>query len=199
MAHRVSGGSQRGRDRVRHRGTLQPRVGGVRQRGRGARARLPRHVPRRRVLAPWRQHPADPRGSAAHRRRRRGPGPRHRDRIRDPGRPGQGNLAARAQDRPRRPPRAERRRRHRHPARPRHRDDLPGDRAGPAHHHGHPAVAQGRNLHLEGVRPRVRREDGRRGDRPRDARRDGPVPIWEGEDGVIAWLLDGPDIISFKI
>ena len=45
----------------------QPRVGGVGERCRRARARLPRHVPRRGVLAPGRQHPADPRGRAARR------------------------------------------------------------------------------------------------------------------------------------
>ena len=123
----------------------------------------------------------------------RGPGPRHRHRLRDPGRPGQGHLPAQAQDRPRRPPRPLRRRRHRHPARPRRRDDLPGRRPGAAHHHRHPAVPQGRDLHLEGARPGVRRQDGRRGGRPRDARRDLAVPIYEGEDGVIAWMLDGPD------
>ncbi len=36
-------------------------------------------------------------------------------------------------------------------------------------------------------------EDGRGGRGPRHARTDLPVPIYEGEDGVIAWLLDGPD------
>ena len=43
---------------------------------------------------------------------------------------------------------------------------------GAAHHHRHPAVPQGRDLHLEGPRPGVRRQDGRRGRRPRDARPD---------------------------
>ena len=100
--------------------------------------------------------------------------PRHRHRLRDPDRPGQGDLPAQAQDRPRRPPRPVGRRRHRHPARPRRRDDLPGRRPGAAHHHRHPAVPQGRDLHLEGARPGVRRQDGRRGRRPRDARRDLP-------------------------
>ena len=37
-------------------------------------------------------------------------------------------------------------------------------------------------------------QDGGRGRRPRDARRrPRRAPIYEGEDGVIAWLLDGPD------
>ena len=53
-------------------------------------------------------------------------------------------------------------------------DHLPGRRPGPAHHHRHPPVAQGRDLHLEGARPGVRRQDGRRGSRPRHARRDLP-------------------------
>ena len=48
----------------------QPGVGRVGERRRGARARLPRHVPRGRLLAPGRQHPADPRGRPARRRRR---------------------------------------------------------------------------------------------------------------------------------
>ena len=81
---------------------------------------------------------------------------------------------ARAQDRPRRPPRPVGRGRHRHAARPRRGDDLPGHRPGAAHHHGHAAVAQGRDLDVEGARPRVRRQDGGRGGRPRDARRDQP-------------------------
>ena len=81
---------------------------------------------------------------------------------------------ARAQDRPRRPPRAERGGRHRHAARPAGRDDLPGDRPGAAHHDGDAAVAQGRDLDLEGVRAGLRRQDGGRGGRPRDARADQP-------------------------
>ena len=52
------------------------------------------------------------------------------------------------------------------------RDDLPGHRPGAAHHHRHAAVPQGRDLDVEGARPRVRRQDGGRGGRPRDARRD---------------------------
>ena len=149
-------------------------MGGLGQRRRRARTRLPRHVPRRGLLPPGRQHPADPRRRPARRLQRPGPGPRHRHRLRDPGRPGQGDLPAQAQDRPRRPPRPVRRRRHRHPARPRRRDDLPGRRPGPAHHHRHPAVPQGRDLDLEGARPGVRRQDGRRGRRPRHARPDLP-------------------------
>ena len=48
-------------------GDGQPRVGGVGQRRRRPRARLPRHVPRGRVLPPGRQHPADPRRRPARR------------------------------------------------------------------------------------------------------------------------------------
>ena len=67
---------------------VSPRVGRLGQRRRGARARLPRHLPGRRLLAPGRQHPADPRRRPARRLQRPGPGPRHRHRLRDPGRPG---------------------------------------------------------------------------------------------------------------
>ena len=79
-------------------------------------------------------------------------------------------------------------------ARPRRRDDLPGGRPGAAHHDRHPPVAQGRDLHLEGATPR--RSPARWPSRPSTARcaaRTSPSPIYEGEDGVIAWLLDGPD------
>ena len=102
--------------------------------------------------------------------------PRHRHRLRDPDRPRQGDLPARAQDRPRRPPRPLGRRRHRHAARPGPGDDLPGDRPGAAHDHRHPPVPQGRDLDLEGVRPRLRRQAGDRGRRPRDARREARRP-----------------------
>ena len=97
-----------------------------------------------------------------------------RDRLRDPGRPREGDLPARAQDRPRRPPRPERGGRHRHAPRPAGRDDLPGHRPGAAHDDRDAAVAQGRDLDLEGLRPRVRRQDGDRGRRPRHARPDQP-------------------------
>ena len=61
---------RQGRDRLRHRRQrVAPRVGGLGQRRRGARARLPRHLPGRRVLAPGRQHPADPRRRPARRLR----------------------------------------------------------------------------------------------------------------------------------
>ena len=91
--------------------------------------------------------------------------------LRDPGRPGEGHLPARAQDRPHRPSRPVGRR----PASARcsaaGRDDLPGDAAGAARHHHDAAVAQGRDLQLEGLRPGLRRQDGDRGGRPRHARR----------------------------
>ena len=150
----------------------EPRVGGMGQRCRRPGAGLPRHLPGRRLLASGRQHPADPRRRPAHRRRRRGPRPRTRDRLRDPDRSGARDLPAQAQDRPRGPPRTLRGRRHRDSARARRRHDLPGGRAGAAHHHRDPAVAQGRDLDVEGARPRVRRQARRRGGRPRDARRD---------------------------
>ena len=173
LDHAVSiGGVGRDGVRLRARAPHEPRVGGVGERRRRARARLPRHVPRRRVLAPRRQHPADPRGRPARRRRRRGARARARHRLRDPDRPRAGDLPAQAQDRPRRPPRPVGRCRHRHAARPRRRDDLPGRRPGAAHHDGDPPVPQGRDLDVEGARARVRRKDGGRGRRPRDARRD---------------------------
>ena len=134
-----------------------PGMGRLGQRRRRPRTRLPRHLPGRGLLPPGRQHPADPGRRPARRLQRRGPDPRHRHRLRDPGEPGQGHLPAQAQDRPRGPPRPLRRRRHRHAAGPRRRDDLPVRGPGAAHHHRHPAVPQGRNLHLEGPRPRVRR------------------------------------------
>ena len=47
---------------------------------------------------------------------------------------------------------------------------------------------------LEGLRPRVRRARWpSRRSTGRCAARRSPTPIYEGEDGVIAWLLDGPD------
>ena len=103
------------------------------------------------------------------------------------------HLPARAQDRPHRPSRPVGRGRHRHAARPRRRDDLPGGAAGAARHLHHAPVAQGRDFELEGLRARPspaswpsRRSTARmRGE-------GAPSPIYEGEDGVIAWLLDGP-------
>jgi hypothetical protein len=46
-------------------------VGGVGERCRGAGAGIPRHVPSRRLLPPWGQHPAAGRGRPAHRPVRR--------------------------------------------------------------------------------------------------------------------------------
>ena len=166
--------------RLRTRAPHQPGVGGVGERRGRARAGLPRHVPRRRVLAPGRQHPADPRRRAARRIRRPRPRPRHRDGLRDPDRPGEGDQPARAQDRPRRAPRSLGRRRHRHPARPRRRDDLPGGRARrctPPPPPGRAARARsppGRRT------PRLRREDGGRGRGPGDARGDLAEPDLRG-------------------
>ena len=175
-------------------GGYAPGVGGLGQRRRRARARLPRHVPGGRVLAPRRQHPADPRGRPARRRATARPGPRHRHRLRDPDRPGEGDLPARAQDRPRRPPRPVGGGRHRHAARP---DAETIYQAIGQALHTTTATRQSRKGEistLEGVRAGLRRQDGDRGGRPGDARRRlSPTPIYEGEDGVIAWLLDGPE------
>jgi hypothetical protein len=52
-----------------------------------------------------------------------------------------------------------------------HGGDLSGRPAGAAHHHHHAPVAQGRDFVLEGLCPRLRRQDGDRGRGPRDARR----------------------------
>ena len=148
----------------------------------------------RRVLAPRRQHPADHRGRPAPRPHGGRAAARHRDRVRDPDRPGEGDQPARAQDRPRRAPRPERRRRDRHAARAADRDDLPVDRPGAAHDDRHAAVPQGRDLDLEGAtrRPSPARWRSRRST-VRCAAQTSPTPIYEGEDGVIAWLLDGQD------
>ena len=172
----------------------QPRVGGLGQRRRRARARLPRHLPRGRVLAPGRQHPADPRGRAARRRGRRRARARHRHRLRDPDRPGAGDQPARAQDRPRRPPRPVGRRRHRHaarPRRPRRSTRRSARRCTPRPPRGSRARARSRP-----GRRTPRRSPARwpsRRSTARCAARLSPSPIYEGEDGVIAWLLDGPD------
>ena len=56
-----------------------------------------------------------------------------------------------------------------------------------------PAVAQGRDLELEGLR--ARRAPASSPSRPSTApcaAKTRPSPIYEGEDGVIAWLLGGP-------
>ena len=62
-------------------GSYSAGVGGLGQRRRRARTRLPRHVSGRRVLPPGRQHPAAGRRRAAARRARRRPDPRHRHRA----------------------------------------------------------------------------------------------------------------------
>ena len=67
--------------------TRQPGMGSVGERHRSARAGHARHVPRRRLLASRRQHPADPRGGADHGEIRPRPDTRHRHRLRDPHRP----------------------------------------------------------------------------------------------------------------
>ncbi len=82
------------------------------------------------------------------------PDPRHRDRLRDPDRPGAGDLPARAQDRPHRPSLPGAGGRHRHAAAAADGDDLPGGAAGGACQLHHAPVAQGRDQFLEGVSPR---------------------------------------------
>ena len=104
-----------------------------------------------------------------------------------------GDLPARAQDRSHRPSRPVRGRRHRRAAGACSRDDLSGGSAGAARHHDHAAVAQGRD-HRAG-RPMRRRFAGKLAIEAVDRvmRGEGaPSPIYEGEDGVIAWLLGGP-------
>ena len=176
-------------------GARQPRVGGVGERGRRARARLPRHVPRGRVLAPGRQHPADPRGRPARR------APTGRDLVRGIATGYeiqidlvQGDLPAQAQDRPRRPPRPVGRGRHRHAARPRRsrRSTRPSARrCTPRPPRGSRARARSRRGRRTPPRSPARWPSRR--STARCAARPAPSPIYEGEDGVIAWLLDGPD------
>ena len=127
-------------------------MGGLGERRRGARTRFPRHVSRRRLFASRRQHPADPGGGAAlrHRRARTWCAAlatgyeiqvdlvkgiclhEHKiDHIAHLGpsaAAGIGALLGLAD-----------------------RDDLPGGAAGAARHHHHAAVAQGRDLELEGL------------------------------------------------
>jgi 2-methylcitrate dehydratase len=81
------------------------------------------------------------------------------------------------------------------PARARRRDPLPGDRAGTALHHADPAVSQGRDLQLEGLRPAFAGKTAIEAI-DRAMRGQGALsPIYEGDDGVIAWLLGGPDAV----
>ena len=127
-------------------------------------------------------------------RERSRPGQGHRDGLRGPGRPLPGDLPARPQDRPRGPPRPVGRRRARDasrlcrrrsstrrsarrctrrlrpasPARARSRRGRPTRRRSPS------------KVAIEAVDRAMRGETS-------------PAPIYEGEDGVIAWLLDGPD------
>ncbi len=159
-------GVRRARDQAR-----QPGMGRLGERHRGARARHARHVPRRRLFASRRQHPADPRGGADDGEIRPRPDPRHRHRLRDPDRPGARDLPAQAQDRPHRPSLPGAGRRHRHAAGPEAGDDLPGGAAGGACQLHHAPVAQGRDQLLEGLCAGACRQAGGRGGGSRDARR----------------------------
>ena len=160
---------------------IEPRVGGVGERRRRARARLPRHLPRGRLLAPGRQHPADPRRRPA---RRIATAPR--------------SCAA--------SPPATRSRSTSCSAICLHKHKIdhvahlgPSAAAGIGTLLGldaetiyqavgqalHTTTAtrqspQGRDLDLEGARPGLRRQDGGRGGRPRDARRDLAEPDLRG-------------------
>ena len=102
-----------------------------------------------------RQHPADPGGRADAGEVRQRPHPRHRDRLRDPHRSREGDLPARAQDRPHRPSLSGAGRRHRHAAEAARRDDLPGRAAGGACELHDAPVAQGHDQ-LAGRRTRPR-------------------------------------------
>ena len=66
------------------------------------------------------------------------------------------HLVARPQDRPRSPPRSLSGSRPRHTPRAADGGRLPGDRPGPAHYDGHPPVAKGRDILVEGLRPGLR-------------------------------------------
>ena len=146
------------------------------QRRRGPRARLPRHLPGGRVLAPGRQHPAGRGGGPALRPDRRRPGPGHRDRLRGPDRPRPRHLPARAQDRPHRPPRARRRPRASAPPSACRRETI--YQAIQQALHVTTTTRQSRKGEIsswKALRARLRREDGRRGGGPGDAGRGRPV------------------------
>ena len=149
------------------------RMGGLGQRDGRARARLPRHVPRRRLRASRRFHPAHPRRRAADRAERRRTRPRHRGRLRDPRRAGEGDLAAPVQEGPRRTSRPGDDGRHRRPARPAGRNDFPGGEPCRASRLLHAAIPQGRDQLVEGVRSGLLGKTRDRGCGPRHARRGG--------------------------
>jgi hypothetical protein len=93
-------------------------------------------------------------------------------------RPRARDQPAQAQDRPRRAPRPVGRRRHRHPARPRRRDDLPGRRQAL---HTTTATRQRKGeISTWKAHARLRRQDGGRSRRPRDARPDLAEPDLRG-------------------
>ena len=173
-----------------------PGVGRVGQRRGRARTGLPRHLPRRRVLPPRRQHPAAARGRPAHRPVRRGPGARHRRpptkcrstwsrasactstrsttsrtwARRSP--PGSARCSAWT------PRRCTRRSARRCTARPQTRQSRKGEISSWKAY----APAFAGKAAIEAV-DRAMRGQG------------SPSPIYEGEDGVIAWLLAGPEAV----
>ncbi len=118
---------------------------------------------------------------------------RHRDRLRDADRPREGDQPARAQDRPRRPPRAERRRRHRRAARAA--NETIFQAIGQALHTT-TATRQSRKGEISSWKAYAPAFAGKAAIEAVDRAMRGqtsPAPIYEGEDGVIARLLDGPD------
>ena len=145
------------------------------------------------LLASRRQHPADPRGGADDGEVRPRPDPRHRHRLRDPHRPRPRDLAAQAQDRP-------------------HHPSLPGQAAGIGTLLGlkqdviYQAVQQAVHVSCTTRQSRKGEISSWKAYAPAHAgklaveavdrvmRGEGaPSPIYEGEDSVIAWLLDGPE------
>ncbi len=178
--------------RRRHDGDHVAGVGGVGERRRRARTRLPRHVPRRRVLPPRDNIPAllavaqhvgcDGEHSAAHRHGLRGPGrPReaislHRHKIDHVAHLGPSVAAGLG--------------------------TMLGLRTEVVHQaigqalHTTTATRQSRKgaistwkAHAPAFAGKVAIEAVDRAVRGQTS----PAPIYEGEDGVIAWLLDGPD------
>ena len=114
--------------------------------------------------------------------------------LRDPDRPGAGDLPAQAQDRPRRPPRPLGRGRHRHAARASNVETI-YQAVGQALHTT-TATRQSRKGEISTWKAHAPAFAGKMAVEAVDRAMRGetsPSPIYEGEDGVIAWMLDGPD------
>ena len=114
--------------------------------------------------------------------------------LRNPGRSREGHLPARAQDRPHRPSRPVRRRRDRRAARLACRDDLSGRQQAL---HVTTTTRQSRKGEISSWKAYAPAFAGKMAieavDRAHARRRRARRPIYEGEDGFIAWLLGGPD------